>query len=145
MFRGAEPVTTGPDGSAIIPAEAVVTHIPHCDPTCSYQTMDKVTEMTFDAIHQLESGLIPPQEPSSSPSPTPSEIYSCSSAGRNYPPPCSLERLRLARKYQNHGPEYAMRAMELCPLEMCRFLGPRLMQSGNPDWAMRTAHLCPQL
>jgi hypothetical protein len=130
MFRGAGPVTTGPDGSVIIPAEAVVTHFPHCDRTCSYQAMDLITKMTFDAIHQFESGVIPAQEPQ---------------IRRNYPPPCSLEQLRLARKYQNGGPDYALRAMELCPLEMCPYLGNRLIQSRNPDWAMRAARMCPQL
>ena len=130
MFRGAGPVTTGPDGAVIIPAEAVVTHFPHCDRTCSYQAMDLVTKMTFDMIHQLESGVIPSQEP---------EI------AHNSPPPCSDERLRLARRYQNGGVEYQLRAMELCPLEMCPHFGKRLMDIGPTNWGMTVARLCPQL
>jgi hypothetical protein len=33
------------------------------------------------------------------------------------------------------GVDFALRALELCPLEMCPHLGTRLMQSGNSHWA----------
>ncbi len=134
MFRtpSGPPVTTGPDGSVIIPAEAVLTHVPRCDRTCSYQVMDEITRMTFNMIHQLESGVIPPQGP---------EIAN----NIPEPPPCSLERLHLARRYQNLGVDYQLRALELCPFEMCPLLGSWLMEVGRADWAMAAARLCPQL
>jgi hypothetical protein len=134
MFRGAGPVTIGLDGSVIIPAEAVINHFPHAenDRTYGYRVMDKVTQIAFDAIHQLESGVIPPEEP---------EIAN----NIPDPPPCSLERLRLARRFQNLGVDYQLRALELCPLEMCLYVGRGLMETGNANWAMAAARLCPHL
>jgi hypothetical protein len=130
IFKGAKPVTTAPDGSVIIPAEAIVTHIPHCDAACSYRAMDLFMQKTLEVIKQIESGAIPPQQPET--------VY-------NGQPPCSIERLNLARRFQNGGVQYALRALELCPLEMCPYLGTRLMESGRADWAMTAARLCPQL
>jgi hypothetical protein len=130
VFRGASPVTTAPDGSVIIPADAILTHFPHCDRACSYKSMDIWMRLSLDKIHQIENGAIPPQQPNTA---------------YNGPPPCSAERLRLARRFQSLGVEYQLRAMELCPFEMCPYLGPRLMEIGPTRWGMTVARLCPQL
>jgi hypothetical protein len=103
MFRGTSPVTTASDGSVIIPADAILTHIPHCDRGCSYESMDKWMQLTLNRIHQIESGVVPPQ--------------ASEKAG---PPPCSLERLQLARRYQNGGRDSGLRALELCPRKCVR-------------------------
>jgi hypothetical protein len=134
MFRGAgRAVTTGPDGSVIIPAEAVVTHYPRCGGACAYEAMDVWMKLELEEIHQIESGVLPPQVP---------ETTRAAS-----PPPCSIERLQLARRYGYgiRSPEMQLHALELCPLEMCPYLGPGLMRHPGMDWAMAAARLCPQL
>ena len=77
-----------------------------------------------------EGGVIPPENPE---------------VPRDYTPPCSPDRLRLAQRYKNLGVDYQLRAMELCPREMCPQLGTRLMQIGPTKWGMSVARLCPQL
>lgn len=133
MFESGGPVSTGPDGSVIISAQAVLSKIPHCDRICSYGSMDVFTRKVMDIIRQIESSVLPAQVPETA------------GPAVHVPALCSPERLRLAHSYQNGGVEFALRALELCPAEMCPYLGTRLMESGNPDWAMAAARLCPHM
>ena len=125
-------MTIGPDGSVILSAQAVQTRIPRCDGACSYQAMEIAMQRILDNIHQIESGVLPPQVPkTAAPDPTPF---------------CTPERWRLAyRLAKLPSWERQLRALELCPAEMCSDIGTRIMRSGNSDRAMAAARLCPHL
>jgi len=75
------------------------------------QFRDAMAQPQVKADHHIKSDVAPSEQ---------------SETSRNYPPPCSPERLRLARRYEVSGSRYAFQALELCPLEMCPYLGRRL-------------------
>ena len=84
-----------------------------------------------DAMAPPEVGIVPQRTPQAA-------------SRANCPP----ERLRLAQSFAARPSwEYLLRALELCPAEMCPSLGRRITMSGIPRLKnpLAAARLCPQL